>query len=109
MRSNLIFGAAKHIPNRFLLVRALAKAARGLHKPGTRIQDTMNDVLTRFEATNPIAPHDAVPTTEAVRPRARKTRHVPQRSSNRATVSPIRATPQPIPETTPAQETRKRA
>jgi hypothetical protein len=109
MRSNLIFGAAKHIPNRFLLVRALAKAARGLHKPGTRIQDTMNDVLTRFEATNPIAPHDAVPTTEAVRSSAKKTRHAQPRNSNRALVSPIRETPHPAPETIPAQETRKRA
>ena len=51
----------KQVPNRFLLAEALAKATRGLHKPGTRIEDTTNDVLTRFGWANPIAQGDTVP------------------------------------------------
>jgi hypothetical protein len=61
MRSNLVFVAMKQVPNRFLLAEALAKATRGLHKPGSRIEDTTNDVLTRFGWANPIAQGDAFP------------------------------------------------
>ena len=58
MRSNLVFIAMKQVPNRFLLAEALARATRGLHKPGSRIEDTTNDVLTRFGWANPIARRD---------------------------------------------------
>lgn len=54
MRSGLIFDAKTHVQNRFLLAKLLAKAIRGLHRPGTRIQDTTNDVLARFSCSNPI-------------------------------------------------------
>jgi len=109
MRSELIFGAVNHIPNRFLLVRALAKAARGLHKPGTRIQDTTNDVLTRFTQANPIAPHDAIPAVAAVPSRGKKLVTSKSGSSKHSTVSSIREAPQPLPVKFEAQDTRKRA
>jgi hypothetical protein len=60
MRSDLVFGATKQISNRFLLANTLATAARGLHKRGTRIQDTTNDVLIRFGwANDPLIPRIA--------------------------------------------------
>ena len=55
MRSDLIFSAIHNVPNRFLLARVLAKATREFHRPGTRIQDTTNEVLERFGCANPIA------------------------------------------------------
>lgn len=61
MRSNLVFVAMRQVSNRFLLAEALAKATRALHKPGTRIEDTTNDALTRFGLVNPIAQTDPVP------------------------------------------------
>ena len=61
MRSDLVFGAIKQVSNRFLLVRTLAKATRGLHKSGTRIEDTTDVALIRFGCANPIARTDAVP------------------------------------------------
>ena len=55
MRSQLIFGAMTKVPNRFQLVRVTAKATRVLHKPGSRLQDTMNRVLAQCKLANPIA------------------------------------------------------
>jgi hypothetical protein len=55
MRSDLVFRAMTHVPNRFLLANVLARASRGFHKLGTRIQDTTNAVLVRFGHANPIA------------------------------------------------------
>jgi hypothetical protein len=54
-----------HIPNRFLLARIAAKATRKLHRPNTRIQETMDDVFVRFGQANPLA---AVRETNNVRP-----------------------------------------
>lgn len=54
MRSQLIFGALTHVRNRYELCQLASKAARKLHKPNTRLQDTMNDVLRRFRHTNPM-------------------------------------------------------
>lgn len=56
MRSELVFGAMAHISNRYLLSRFAAKAIRQFHRPNTRIEDTMNDVLVRFSSSDPIAP-----------------------------------------------------
>jgi len=54
MRSELIFGAIAHVPNRFLLTKLAAKATRKFHRPNTRIQDTTNDVFVHFIRSSPI-------------------------------------------------------
>jgi hypothetical protein len=53
MRSELVFGAMTHVSNRFLLTKLAARAIRKLHRPNTRIQETMNDVLVRFRHVDP--------------------------------------------------------
>ena len=55
MRSDLIFGALAHVKNRYQLCQLASKATRKLHKPNTRLQDTMNDVLVRFRVNSPAA------------------------------------------------------
>jgi hypothetical protein len=55
MRSELIFGALTHVSNRYQLCQLASKATRKLHKPNTRLQDTMNDVLVRFRVSSPSA------------------------------------------------------
>lgn len=54
MRSDLIFDALTHISNRYQLCLLAATATRRLHKPRSRIQDTMNDVLMRFSKSSPV-------------------------------------------------------
>jgi hypothetical protein len=44
-----------HESNRYLLTRLIAKATRKLHRPKTRLQDTMNDVFERFGCSKPRA------------------------------------------------------
>ena len=53
MRSDLVFGALSHVSNRYQLCQLASKATRKLHKPNTRLQDTTNEVLTRFHTTHP--------------------------------------------------------
>jgi len=48
MRSELVLAAMTNVPNRFLLTRLAAKATRKFHRPNTRIQETVNEVLVRF-------------------------------------------------------------
>jgi hypothetical protein len=60
MRSELIFGALTHVSNRYQLCQLASKATRKLHKPNTRLQDTMNEVLVRFRDNNPAAAQAAV-------------------------------------------------
>ena len=69
MRSELIFEAMAHVPNRFLLTKLLAKTTRAMHVRGTRIEDSTNDVLARFGRSNPLVGLQPVedPTTR-VRP-----------------------------------------
>ncbi|HVN93884.1 MAG TPA: DNA-directed RNA polymerase subunit omega [Terracidiphilus sp.] len=55
MRSDLVFKALSHVSNRYQLCTLASKATRKLHKPNTRLQDTTNDVLSRFEESNPEA------------------------------------------------------
>jgi len=62
MRSELIFGALTHVSNRYQLCQLASKATRKLHKPNTRLQDTMNDVLLRFRDTSPAAAASAART-----------------------------------------------
>jgi hypothetical protein len=54
MRSDLVFGAMSHVPNRYLLALLTSKAVRKLHRPGTRMQDTANSVLAHFSFSNPL-------------------------------------------------------
>jgi hypothetical protein len=53
MRSDLVFGALSHVSNRYQLCQLASKATRKLHKPNTRLQDTTNEVLVRFQFKNP--------------------------------------------------------
>ncbi|WP_263355213.1 DNA-directed RNA polymerase subunit omega [Acidicapsa acidisoli] len=52
MRTELTFKALASMPNRYQLVQLAAKATRALHRPNTRVQDTMNDALERLSAAN---------------------------------------------------------
>ena len=52
MRSNLIYGALSPVRNRYMLCQLVSKATRKFHRPATRVQDTMNDVLNKFAATD---------------------------------------------------------
>jgi hypothetical protein len=54
MRSDLVFRAMTNVANRYLLSQLASKAARELHRPGARMQDTANYVLARFSRSNPI-------------------------------------------------------
>jgi hypothetical protein len=61
MRSDLVFKALSQVTNRYQLCQLASKATRKLHKPNTRLQDTTNEVLCRFETANPgvAASHEA--------------------------------------------------
>ena len=68
MRSDLVFGALSNVSNRYQLCQLASKATRMLHKPNTRLQDTTNEVLCRFQTANPgtlaSKPEAAVPQIE---------------------------------------------
>jgi hypothetical protein len=53
MRSDLVFRALSQVSNRYQLCQLASKATRKLHKPNTRLQDTTNEVLNRFQVANP--------------------------------------------------------
>ena len=55
MRSDLVFRALSQVQNRYQLCQLASKATRKLHKPNTRLQDTTNEVLNRFQQTSPEA------------------------------------------------------
>ena len=48
MRSEKIFTAVNKVQNRYVLCQLTAQAARKFHRPNTRIQETVNEVLDRF-------------------------------------------------------------
>jgi hypothetical protein len=50
MRSDLVFGATTKLQNRYQLCQLVSKATRKFHRPNTRIQETMNEVIDRFSA-----------------------------------------------------------
>lgn len=52
MRSDLVFNAMTLISDRFMLTKLVCKATRKLHRPNTRIQETMNNVLIRCSREN---------------------------------------------------------
>jgi hypothetical protein len=96
MRSDLVFGAMKNVPNRYLLCQVASKAVRKLHRPGSRMQDTANDVLTRFSLENPIASARASrkPLMSPLRPQ-RTPSAIPQKSEV-ATFIPAREISNPL-------------
>ncbi len=48
MRSDKVFEALHTLPNRDMLCQLASKATRRFHRPNTRIQETMNEVLERI-------------------------------------------------------------
>jgi len=69
MRSDLVYGAARTLPNRYLLVRAATHAIRKLHRPGARLADTANEVFERFGRANPLAMRESKRRTTELRVR----------------------------------------
>jgi hypothetical protein len=59
MRADLTFTALAYEANRYRLTRLIAKATRMLHRPNTRVQDTMNDAFKWFGCSKPGAGHRA--------------------------------------------------
>jgi hypothetical protein len=55
MRSDLVFHAIVHVSNRYQLCHLATKATRKFHRPNTRLQETISDVLNRFPAAYPEA------------------------------------------------------
>ena len=53
IRSNIIFGTLHTLPNRYMLCQLASKATRKFHRPNTRIQETMNEVLARIARSKP--------------------------------------------------------
>jgi len=73
MRSDLVFGHFLMCPIATSSVNWLARQPRKLHKPNTRLQDTTNEVLCRFQTANPgtvgpVAAPAAQPVERAVPP-----------------------------------------
>ena len=48
MRSDRVFDALQTLRNRYMLCQLASKATRKFHRPNTRIQETMNQVLDRI-------------------------------------------------------------
>ena len=52
MRSDKVFDALHTLRNRYMLCQLASKATRRFHKPNTRIQETMNEVLERIASSD---------------------------------------------------------
>ncbi len=48
MRSDRVFDALNTLRNRYMLCQLASKATRKFHRPNTRIQETMNEVMERI-------------------------------------------------------------
>jgi hypothetical protein len=58
------------VSNRYQLCQLASKATRKLHKPNSRLQDTTNEVFSRFRTANPGQFKSAVvPATQPVEQR----------------------------------------
>jgi hypothetical protein len=55
MRSDLVTGAYKQVPNRYLLTCAAAKTIRAFRRPNARVANTANQVLLRFSSGDAFA------------------------------------------------------
>jgi len=70
MRSKRVFGALHTLQNRFTLCQLASKATRKFHRPNTRIQETMNEVLERIATSERRAIENNSKETAGVRRRA---------------------------------------
>ena len=52
MRSDRVFEALRTLRNRYMLCQLASKATRKFHRPNTRIQETMNQVLDRIASAD---------------------------------------------------------
>jgi hypothetical protein len=96
MRSDLVFGAITNVPNRFLLSQLASKAARKLHRSGTRMQDTANDVLACFGRANPIGSKQALQEPLVVPLRPMATRPLVRQRSEVVTLPPAKENSNPL-------------
>ena len=96
MRSDLVFGAMGNVSNRYLLTKLVSKAIRGMHKPGARIEDTINDVLVRFSRVNPIGCRQALPEPLAVPLRPKMTLPAIPHKPKVVTLTPAREESSPL-------------
>jgi hypothetical protein len=69
MRAELTLRALARESNRYLLCRVVATATRKLHRPNTRVQETMNDALERLGGSSPTVVAAAVPEPALVQQR----------------------------------------
>ena len=53
MRTDLTFVGLAGASNRYLLAKSVAKVTRMLHRPNTRVQDTMNEAFKRLGRFKP--------------------------------------------------------
>ena len=53
MRSELVHTALNREPNCYALCHLIAKATRALHRPNTRLQNTMNEALQLLAREQP--------------------------------------------------------
>lgn len=69
MRSDLIYDALDTVRNRYLLCQLISKATRKFHRPNTRVQETMNEVLMRVgkAETNTVIEVATMPVAEPQR------------------------------------------
>ncbi len=51
-RSDMVFEALHTLQNRYMLCQLASKATRKFHRPNTRIQETMNEVLDRIAGSD---------------------------------------------------------
>ena len=52
MRSDLVFEAIYHVPNRYQLCQLVSKATRKMHRANSRVPDTANRVLSSVRSFN---------------------------------------------------------
>jgi hypothetical protein len=71
MRSDLIYDALDTVTNRYLLCQLVSKATRQFHRPNTRVQETMNDVLARVGGAEQAGEVITVPTGAVAEPERR--------------------------------------
>jgi len=50
MRSDLVFEAIYHVPNRYQLCQLASKVTRRMHRSNTRVPDTANHVLSNLRS-----------------------------------------------------------